>query len=332
MKELYLPNLKSIKVCNYTLYEQEPSFQYEFKDGINAVVGANGIGKTTFVSIIIYCLVGHKKKKNKMTKTSKKPEYEYIDEDFFRSRINNVADDSVNESAQATLEYYLGKTKILITRSLIENRIEDLCIDDRKIVHPNDIDYQKIIEEYSKISQFQDFELLVREFLFFDERRNNVAWEADSQDNILRILLLEEQYHLRINELEEKITKADTRGRHKSEDKRVAEASYRDLVKARNEIVDQTMVGNKGDGQKENVMDKETEREKLVLRKNSIDSEISDKKETLFVLQEDVQEIAEDISLTEGNIANLSVAYDNIVLEIKRLETALYSEIIWHIE
>lgn len=45
------------------------------------------------------------------------------------------------------------------------------------------------------------------------------------------------------------------------------------------------------------------------------------------MLQEDVQEIAEDISLTEGNIANLSVAYDNIVLEIKRLETILYKSI-----
>lgn len=113
--------------------------------------------------------------------------------------------------ARATLEYYLGKTKVLITRSLIDNSIEELCIDNEKILQPNDSLYQEMIEKYSKISQFQDFELLVREFLFFDERRNNVAWEIDSQDNILRILLLKEQYHLKINELEEKITKADTR-------------------------------------------------------------------------------------------------------------------------
>lgn len=240
MKELYLPNLKNIKISNYTLYQQEPTFEYEFKDGINAVVGANGIGKTTFVNVVIYCLVGHKKKRNKITKNSKKPEYVYIDEDFFSSRIDNEADDIINMSAQATLEYYLGKTKIMITRSLIENSINELRIDDEEIVQANDSMYQELIEKYSKISQFQDFELLVREFLFFDERRNNVAWEIDSQDNILRILLLKEQYHLKINELEDKITKADTKGRHKSEDKRVAEASYRELVKARDDIVDQT--------------------------------------------------------------------------------------------
>lgn len=327
MKELYLPNLKSIKVCNYTLYEQEPSFQYEFKDGINAVFGANGIGKTTFVNIIIYCLVGHKKKKNRVTKNSKKPEYEYIDEDFFSSRINNVDEDTINISAKATLEYYFGKTKILITRSLIENSIEELYIDDRKMVQPNDDNYKEIVEKYSKISQFQDFELLVREFMFFDERRRNVAWEADSQDNILRILLLEEQYHIRINELEEKITKADTKGRHKSEDKRVAEVSYKELVKSKEEIISQTREENGDTEQKESVVSEEMVREKLILRKNSIDTEISNKKEILSSLQENIQEIAEDVSLMEGNIANVSVAYDNIVSEIKKLETILYKSI-----
>ena len=326
MKELYLPNLKNIKISNYTLYQQEPTFEYEFKDGINAVVGANGIGKTTFVNVVIYCLVGHKKKRNKITKNSKKPEYVYIDEDFFSSRIDNEADDIINMSAQATLEYYLGKTKIMITRSLIENSINELRIDDEEIVQANDSMYQELIEKYSKISQFQDFELLVREFLFFDERRNNVAWEIDSQDNILRILLLKEQYHLKINELEDKITKADTKGRHTSEDKRVAETSYRELVKARDDILDQTR--EKSDNEeREDTTDNEANRERLVLRKNRIDTEIYNKKETLSALQETVQEILEDVSLMEGNLANLSVSYDNIVSEIKKLETILYKSI-----
>lgn len=325
MKELYLPNLKSVKITNYTLYQQEPTFDFEFKDGINAVVGANGIGKTTFVNIIIYCLVGHKKKKNRLNKNSKRPEFEYVDEDFFSSRMNNEEDDSMNMSARATLEYYLGNTKILITRSLIDNSIEEFRIDGKVVPQPNDAIYQEMIEKYSKISQFQDFELLVREFLFFDERRNNVAWEVDSQDNILRILLLEEQYHLKINELEEKITKADTRGRHKSEEKRVAETSYLELVKSRDDIVNQTKDIRNDD--EKNIMDDTLARERLVLRKNKIDTDISDGKEMLFTLQGMIEEISEDIALAEGNIANISMSYDNILSEIKRLETVLYKSI-----
>lgn len=324
MKELYLPNLKRVKVNMYTLYQQEPTFEYVFNDGINAVVGANGIGKTTFVNMIIYCLVGHKKAKSKITKKSQK--IEYVDEDFFSSRINNTIDELQNMSAQVTLEYYLGKTKILVTRSLIKNIIESLWINEEEIIQPTESIYQQLVETYSKISQFQDFELLIREFLFFDERRNNVAWEVDSQDNILRILLLEEQYHLKINELEEKITKADTKGRHKSEDKRVAEASYQELVTSRDEIVKQTQ-GESSDKEEEGNIDSEGSRQKLILRKNNIDNEITDKQERLMVIQEKIQEVTVDISLIEGNITNLSVIYDKVISEIKRLETRLYKSI-----
>ena len=91
MKKLYLPNLKRVKVNMYTLYQQEPTFEYVFNDGINAVVGANGIGKTTFVNMIIYCLVGHKKAKSKITKKSQK--IEYVDGDFFILLINNTIDE-----------------------------------------------------------------------------------------------------------------------------------------------------------------------------------------------------------------------------------------------
>lgn len=324
MKELYLPNLKRVKVNMYTLYQQEPTFEYVFNDGINAVVGANGIGKTTFVNMIIYCLVGHKKAKSKITKKSQK--IEYVDEDFFSSRINNTIDELQNMSAQVTLEYYLGKTKILVTRSLIKNIIESLWINEEEIIQPTESIYQRLVETYSKISQFQDFELLIREFLFFDERRNNVAWEVDSQDNILRILLLEEQYHLKINELEEKITKADTKGRHKSEDKRVAEASYQELVTSRDEIVKQTQ-GESSDKEEEGNIDLEGSRQKLILRKNNIDNEITDRQERLMVIQEKIQEVTVDISLIEGNITNLSVIYDKVISEIKRLETRLYKSI-----
>lgn len=324
MKELYLPNLKKIKVSRYTLYRQEPTFEYTFHNGTNAIVGANGIGKTTFVNMIVYCLVGHKKGKTKISRDVKK--IEYIDENFFSARINNTIDEIENMAAQVTLEYYLGETKILITRSLIKNTIESLVVNEEEIDQPTDFIYQDLVEKYSKISQFRDFELLVREFLFFDERRNNVAWEVDSQDNILRILLLEEQYHLKINELEEKITRADTKGRHKSEDKRVAEASYNELVMSREEIVQQAQEEFNGKEESSDT-DMQESRQKLVLRRNNIHNEIADTQENLSEIQEIIQEITADISLLEGNITNLSVTYDKIISEIKRLETRLYKSI-----
>ena len=65
MKKIYLPSLNKITVDNYSLYAQCPSFEFVFEEGISAIVGANGIGKTTFVNMIIYALVGYKKEERK---------------------------------------------------------------------------------------------------------------------------------------------------------------------------------------------------------------------------------------------------------------------------
>ena len=46
-----------------------------------------------------------------------------------------------------------------------------------------------------------------------------------------------------------------------------------------------------------------------------------------MVIQEKIQEVTVDISLIEGNITNLSVIYDKVISEIKRLETRLYKSI-----
>lgn len=328
MKELYLPNLKKVKVNEYTLYQQEPTFEYDFKVGTNAVIGANGIGKTTFVNIIIYCLVGHKKKKFKINKNTKKIKLEYIDEDFFSSRIDISADELINLSAEASLEFLLGSTSVVITRSLVNNNIKSLFIDGHEIKEPDDIIYQNKIEELSNISHFQDFEVLVREFLFFDEQRNNVAWEIDSQDNILRILLLDEEYHLKINDLEEKITKADTKGRHKSEDKRVAEASYNELVAAKDDVVKQSKIGDElTEPPNEDAEDRELIRQKLVLKKNELSDQLLNKKEELALEQEKYNEMSQESLQIEGTLSNLSAVYDNVMSEIKRLETDLYKSI-----
>jgi DNA repair exonuclease SbcCD ATPase subunit len=292
-------------------------------DGINAVVGANGIGKTTFVNIVIYCLVGHKKKRNKNTKKS---DIEYIDEDFFSSRTDSYADAQENSSAEVTLYYYLGKTKVAITRSLMSNKITYLSINDKEIEEVNEKSYQSLVENYSKISQFQDFELLVREFLFFDERRTNIAWEVDNQDNILRILLLDEQYHLKINELEDMITKADTKGRHKSEDKRMVENSYKELVAERDSVIKQTKF-EISEEKREDKEDFEVRRQRLVLKKSEAESDIIEAQELLLSLNEELQGIAEHISQIEGEATNVSVTYDSIVSEIKKIEIELYKSI-----
>lgn len=47
---IFLPTLKRVKIVNYSLYNSD--IDYEFIDGLNLIIGGNGVGKTTFISIV----------------------------------------------------------------------------------------------------------------------------------------------------------------------------------------------------------------------------------------------------------------------------------------
>ena len=73
MNSIYLPQLKSIHLRNYSLYPNGKGldFKHNFVDGINLIVGGNGMGKTTFVNLIKYSIIGHYKKRYDYTRTYK---------------------------------------------------------------------------------------------------------------------------------------------------------------------------------------------------------------------------------------------------------------------
>lgn len=51
-RQIFLPELISISIKNYTLYPNGLDYTYDFVEGVNLVLGGNGMGKTTFVNII----------------------------------------------------------------------------------------------------------------------------------------------------------------------------------------------------------------------------------------------------------------------------------------
>ena len=59
-EKIYLPTLKRVKISNYSLFRKD--IDYEFILGLNLIIGGNGIGKTTFINIVKYALIGLYKK------------------------------------------------------------------------------------------------------------------------------------------------------------------------------------------------------------------------------------------------------------------------------
>lgn len=60
-RTIYLPELQRIHIKNYTLYPNGLDYTFDFIKGANLVLGGNGMGKTTFVNLIKYAILGNYK-------------------------------------------------------------------------------------------------------------------------------------------------------------------------------------------------------------------------------------------------------------------------------
>lgn len=72
MRNIFLPELLSINIKNYTLYPNGLDYTFDFVKGFNLILGGNGMGKTTFVSLIKYALIGNYKNSMNILELTKK--------------------------------------------------------------------------------------------------------------------------------------------------------------------------------------------------------------------------------------------------------------------
>ena len=317
MKKIYLPSLNKITVDNYSLYAQCPSFEYVFEEGISA----NGIGKTTFVNMIIYALVGYKKEERRNKKALNLQDITLQDTNFFKDRMNYNFDGGLNEAASVTLEYSLGSNTLIIQRSLYNDEIQKLIVNYKEVKQRAESDYQNIVNKYSGLTDFEDFRKIISEFLFFDERRKNIAWEIDMQDYLLKVLLFDEEYFNKFKELEEKIVQEDTKGRHKSEDRKVVQASIDELIREKEQVINNLKEEFNGEiNVNKNI-------EEIKIKKNSIIQSIDELNENISIIQEELNGLINDLNNLEGELTLSIVKGDGFKDEIKKIETALYKSI-----
>ncbi|MGW9321234.1 AAA family ATPase [Paenibacillus chitinolyticus] len=314
MKDIYLPILRSISIKNYSLYVQEPTFKFYFLDGISAIIGGNGIGKTTFVEIILYCLLGHRRIYPVLGKKKTKTKEKIIDSKFFSSRMNPKYGE--NPKAEACLEFTLGGNEIIINRSLYLNQIISLKINEEETILFDEDFYRQQITQFSGINSFQMFDNIIRKFLFFDEKRENIAWDIDLQDEILKTLFFDEEFLHKFRELEEEVIYEDTRGRHKSEDRRLEKESLENLKQEKEKLFTEV----KKDGESIDLI-------QLYERKVEIETEILDVKNELDDKLDlfNIEQERLDNALGEKNTSMQKI--EELNTDINKLEAKLYASL-----
>ena len=244
-RRIYLPELKSINIKNYTLYPNGLDYTYDFVKGVNLVLGGNGMGKTTFVNIIKFGLIGLYKKAKNFTRTYKDraivKRLLYPD-DYFRAR----KDDSVPVDGEATvtLNFRIKENNFQVCRSLDTGQLLSVLINEECLVGQI-IDeyryeglseeeqqqfllytYEQNIKHHSNLT-FDDLIFFVNEILFFGENHSTVLWNegidgrTDVQNELFNKYFNEPDLDEERQEMLRRARYYDSLSRHRSEDMRV---------------------------------------------------------------------------------------------------------------
>lgn len=202
-RQIFLPELQRIHIKNYTLYPNGLDYTFDFIKGVNLVLGGNGMGKTTFVNLIKYAIIGNYKNRFDFRRT-------YLDRMILRRQENtasyfsNRMDASVitdGDKPFVELSFRIHDAEFLVKRDLQEIRIvscfvngeeikgeqisqakyEKLSEEDKKpyLLYK----YEKEVEKNSNIT-FDDLIVFVNEVLFFGEDHKTIMWNNSSSGSI----------------------------------------------------------------------------------------------------------------------------------------------------
>lgn len=260
-RQIFLPELKSINIKNYTLYPNGLDYTYDFVKGINLILGGNGMGKTTFVNIIKFGLIGLYKKAKDLTRTYK--DHAIIKRllypsDYFSAR----KDDSIEVDGEAvvTLIFKIKDALFEVCRSLDSGCLLSVNINgerlDGQIINEDYYErlkekeqqpfllnkYEKKIAQFTNLT-FDDLVFFVNEILFFGENHSTVLWNegidgrTDVQNELFNKYFNEPVLDNERQEMQRQAKYYDSLSRHRSEDMRVITKLIKKLKGDSSEVI-----------------------------------------------------------------------------------------------
>lgn len=216
-----LPVLDRLYVNNYGLYpglggEDSPLY-VDLGKPLTLILGANGIGKTSLVSLLFRMLCGPFElggsrgrglgRGNLSVRDLTRAERRY-----FAVRVNDGA-----RAATATLHFDLGQVHFLVTRNLADLSLVDAGWSNQvnQLGDPEE-SLKDAITAASELGDYSDWLLLLRYVTFFQEDRQSLIWDVEAQTEILRPLFLSAADSNTWVDLERSVLQADSRRRNLS--------------------------------------------------------------------------------------------------------------------
>lgn len=296
MSFIQLPQLRYIAVENFSLFDRD--WDYSVKEGQNLFLGANGLGKTTTTSLVIYGMVGFTSKFDR--------DLFKVEEDYFKRRGQTE-----NENSTVTIHFIIQGKEFQVSRQLSKDEITSFTLSGISI--PVE-EYEERLKEYTKIESLEDLAFILEFFLIREEEGNYLLWDFRDQSRIIQLLISPVGFRDKYEQLTQTLTK------EVSEINRKSDTELKTLRKRLEEL--------------ENLRDQEleasrsgTELEKVQKEKSDIESKLGSLGKNREVCLSKIEYLVSSLKDSENKSLSLSADLDAKQDRILSLERMLYRDI-----
>lgn len=188
----FLPVITGLEVSDYEMYpgtSDEPGLHRHLEPGLTLIVGANGLGKTTLVTMLRHLVAGPVRLGNRMGGSFEAGQLRVtsVEVATFADRVADRA-----ETAQAHLTMDVGAHEFRLTRRLKDLRLTSLSVDGQDRAATENA-FQEEIVAAADVNDYADWLLLVDYLCFVTEDRAQPFWDRNVQRQLLRILTADAQ-------------------------------------------------------------------------------------------------------------------------------------------
>jgi hypothetical protein len=213
------PVFERIDISSYGLFPGdiggESGLHVEFPAGLTLVIGTNGLGKTTLITILFRMLTGPfdiPGLSERLDLGNVRLEPRVLAQKRRVMFAQRVVDGAKN--ARARLGFTLGGHSIVVERRLRDLALTQFRVDGGEVSTEEVNSFQAQISQLAGISSFADWILLLRHLVFYLEDRRALVWDASAQRQILRFLFLPPEIARKWSESERSILVLDSRVRN----------------------------------------------------------------------------------------------------------------------
>lgn len=190
---MIFPRINKITIENFSLYKLQRKIEIEVPDGVLCLAGANGLGKSTFISIVSYAMTGVVVPPKIEFKTlGSVPKFVQVASGFYSNYFEGRVEERDRDLSQVTVEFVLGGYRYVVTRNFFDSSSLPAFI--RMDAGGNNTvsEERPLLEQFEEffakdacLSSFEQYIFIQSYVMTFDESKKLLFWDEDVMNRLM---------------------------------------------------------------------------------------------------------------------------------------------------